>query len=280
MGSTSTFYQGLQSCMEPQLPHQHCFLISKSCPPRLIFSQSNTSLKKTETGDDGLSEQHSNVDNSIGGWSFIQDLSNPKKDDYEEKEEYVHPTVKRSSNTLSIKSLEMCTESLGSETGSDISESIEEHSFFLSESENNNSHLAPRSKCKELGKKRDRITTSFPPPMPSLSRTNGVQVMRPHREGGRLILKATTVSAPKPYFKAERVDGRLRLSLLNNNTEHDENIDESDDCDRKLVSENGYVRPSKCKENGSRIKRRPSWDPFPICLLMYFGLLLCFSIVI
>ncbi|PHT80500.1 hypothetical protein T459_18552 [Capsicum annuum] len=195
-----------------------------------------------ETGDDGLSEQHSNVDNSIGGWSFIQDLSNPKKDDYEEKEEYVHPTVKRSSNTLSIKSLEMCTESLGSETGSDISESIEEHSFFLSESENNNSHLAPRSKCKELGKKRDRITTSFPPPMPSLSRTNGVQMMRPHREGGRLILKATTVSAPKPYFKAERVDGRLRLSLLNNNTEHDENIDESDDCDRKLVSENGaYV---------------------------------------
>ncbi|PHT58886.1 hypothetical protein CQW23_01249 [Capsicum baccatum] len=248
--------------MEPQLPQQH-FLISKWCLPRLIdLSQftlnTSTNLKKTEAGNDGLSEQHSNVDNSIGGWNFIQDLSNPKKDYYyDQKEEYVHPMAKRSSTSLSIKSLEMCTESLGSETGSDMSESIEEHSFNLSESEN--SHLAPRSKCRKIGKKHDRIT-NFPPPMPSLSRTNGFQVMRPHREGGRLILKATTISVPKSYFKAERIDGRLRLSLLNN-TEVDEaredeheNVDESDDGDIKLVSENGYVRPSKCKENGSRIK--------------------------
>ncbi|KAF3667491.1 hypothetical protein FXO38_08571 [Capsicum annuum] len=262
MGSTSILHQGLQSCMEPQLPQQH-FLISKWCLPRLIdLSQStlntSTNLKKTEAGNDGLSEQHSNVDNSIGGWSFIKDLSNPKKDYYyDEKEEYVHPMVKRSSTSLSIKSLGICTESLGSETGSYMSENIEEHSFNLSESEN--SHLAPRSKCRKIGKKHDKIS-NFPPPMPSLSRTNGFQVMRPHREGGRLILKATTISVPKSYFKAERIDGRLRLSLLNN-TEVDEaredeheNVDESDDGDIKLVSENGYVRPSKCKENGSRIK--------------------------
>ncbi|XP_059302124.1 protein FANTASTIC FOUR 4-like [Lycium ferocissimum] len=212
-----------------------------------------------------------NADNNIGGWSFIQDLSNPKKD-YVEKELYIHPLVKRSSNTLSTKSLEMCTESLGSETGSGTNEaSIEEHSFFLSETENF-SHLARRSK--EIVKKHNRIAT-FPPPLTSISRTNGVQV-RPHREGGRLILKATIISARKSYFKTKRVNGRLRLSLLNNteieteteaeaqDNEH-ENVDESDDGSRNLVSENGvgeYIRPSKCKENGSRIKGIPNWEPF------------------
>ncbi|XP_060189190.1 protein FANTASTIC FOUR 4 [Lycium barbarum] len=224
-----------------------------------------------------------NADNNIGGWSFIQDLSNPKKD-YVEKEVYIHPLVKRSSNTLSTKSLEMCTESLGSETGSDISDaSIEEHSFFSSESENF-SHLTRRSK--EIVKKHNRIA-SFPPPLTSISRTNGVQV-RPHREGGRLILKATTISARKSYFKTKRVNGRLRLYLLNNteieteteteaeaeaeaeaqDNEH-ENVDQSDDASRNLVSENGvgeYIRPSKCKENGSRIKGIPNWEPFWVAI--------------
>ncbi|XP_055830616.1 protein FANTASTIC FOUR 2 [Solanum dulcamara] len=214
MGSTSILCQ------------QHV-VINKLCPPPLT----------SEEVDD------------IGGWSFIQDVSNPKKDN---NEVYVHPLVKRSSNTLSIKSLEMCTESLGSETGSDISESMKEHTF-----ETENSHLARRSKCK----KHNRIT-NFPPPLTSI----GVQV-RQYRQGGRLILKATPISS---CFKAERLNGRLRLSLWNNSEAPDDeydNVDESDHGNRKLLSENGYIRPRKCKENGGRIKGIPStWEPFWVAI--------------
>ncbi|MCD9558853.1 hypothetical protein HAX54_016481 [Datura stramonium] len=267
MGSTSILYQGLQSCMEPQLPQQHV-LINKLCPPRLTFSQSkfSTSSKK----EDELQSPNVNAENKTCGWSFIKDLSNPKKDYVEKLGVYVHPLVKRSSTTLSTKSLEMCTESLGSETGSDIRESIEDNSLFLLESEN--SRLTPRSKCRGTGKKHNHQVANFPSPLTSMSRINGVQ-LRPHREGGRLILKATTISARKPCFKTERVDGRLRLSLLNDteteaeaqDDEHEVNVDESDDGNRKLVSENGvgdYIRPSKCKENGSRTKGIPNWEPF------------------
>ncbi|KAK4720284.1 hypothetical protein R3W88_018622 [Solanum pinnatisectum] len=191
-----------------------------------------------------LQSQNQKKRNSIGnGWSLIQhDLYNPKKDEKEEKQVYVHPLVKRWSNTLSIKSLEMCTESLGSETGSET----------IEESENNNYS----SKC---GKKHTTTTNKtvvahFPPPLTSI---NGLQV-RPHREGDRLILKATTITAPKSCFKAERLDGRLRLSFWNNS-----NVDESD---RKLLGENGYIRPRKCKENGSRIKGIPTWEPFWVAI--------------
>ncbi|KAK4338740.1 hypothetical protein RND71_043227 [Anisodus tanguticus] len=265
MGSTSILCQGLQSCMEPRLSEQH-ILINKSCPPRLTFSLSKSNMSSIKA------EAEAEADN-IGGWSFLQDLSNPTKKDCVEKEVYIHPLVKRSSTSLSTKSLEMCTESLGSETGSDISESLEEHSFFLSETDHF-SQLARPSKCREIGKKHNWIA-SFPPPLTSISRTNGLQV-RPHREEGRLILKAATITSSKSCFLTERANGRLRLSLLNNTeteTEAEdevqdnkhENIDESDDGSRKLVSENEvgeYIRPSKCKENGSRIKGIPNWEPF------------------
>nr|AFK46160.1 unknown [Lotus japonicus] len=54
------------------------------------------------------------------GWSFLQALTKPTSSNCNKEEDdkvYVHPTVKRSSSLLSEKSLEMCTESLGSETG-------------------------------------------------------------------------------------------------------------------------------------------------------------------
>uniref|UniRef100_A0A0V0HD77 Putative ovule protein n=1 Tax=Solanum chacoense TaxID=4108 RepID=A0A0V0HD77_SOLCH len=136
----------------------------------------------------------------------------------------------------------MCTESLGSETGSDISEISSENNYY---------YYSRPSKC---GKKHSTTTTNktlvahFPPPLTSIN--NGLQ-LRSHREGDRLILKATTITAPKSCFKAERLDGRLRLSFWNN-------LDESDST--KLLGENGYIRPRKCN---SRIKGIPTnWEPF------------------
>ncbi|KAG5603351.1 hypothetical protein H5410_034721 [Solanum commersonii] len=212
MGSSST----LQSCMEAVV--------------KALWNSS----KKGEESD--LNELQKKGNNIIGdGWSLIQhDLCNPKKDDnYEKQVVYVHPLVKRWSNTLSIKSLEMCTESLGSETGSDISETIESENY------------SRPSKCgKKHTTNKTLLVAHFPPPLTSIN--NGLQ-LRSHREGDRLILKATTITAPKSCFKAERLDGRLRLSFWNN-------VDE-----RKLLGENGYIRPRKCK---SRIKGISTWEPF------------------
>ncbi|WMV36243.1 hypothetical protein MTR67_029628 [Solanum verrucosum] len=220
MGSSST----VQSCMEA--------VVKALC-------------KKGEESDDLNELQKKGNNNIIGdGWSLIQhDLCNPKKDDYEKQVVYVHPLVKRLSNTLSIKSLEMCTESLGSETGSDISETIEEIS-----SENN--YYSRPSKCggKKHTTNKTLVVAHFPPPLTSIN--NGLQ-LRSHREGDRLILKATTITAPKSCFKAERLEGRLTLSFWNNV------VDESDS--RKLLGENGYITPRKCN---SGIKGIPTWEPF------------------
>ena len=62
-------------------------------------------------------------------------------------------------------------------------------------------------------KRTNRSTVSFPPPLTSVSGSNGVQV-RPHRGGGRLVLQVVTVSSSQSYFHAERSGGRLRLCLV------------------------------------------------------------------
>ncbi|XP_015078608.1 protein FANTASTIC FOUR 3-like [Solanum pennellii] len=147
------------------------------------------------------------AEESGGWWSLI--LCNPKREDYGEKQV----------TKLSIKSLEMCTESLGSETGRESSESIEDI---------NNSKIVKKRTSTSSNK---ILVAHFPPPLTSI-----IQVT-PHRQGDRLILKATTISAPKACFKAERLHGRLRLSF--NNTE--------------ILARNGYITPTKCNQNGTNI---------------------------
>lgn len=273
MASASILCHGLQSYMKRK---KHV-LINKISPPTLIFSQSNmfsqeTKAKRGVEPNEEIGVRSNDLDNK-GGWSFLHGLDREKKDNAE-NEVYIHPLMKRSSfSTLSPKSLEMCTENLGSETGSDISESIEENTCFLSEREN--SHDVRRSKRREIIKKHNG-TSSFPPPLTSL---NGVQV-RSQREGGRLILKATAITSCKSCFQTERADGRLRLSLLNDgiNTHIPDSYEQAEteteaemqvNEHENVGSDNGvgeYVRPRKCKENGSRIKGIPSWEPFWVAI--------------
>lgn len=154
---------------------------------------------------------------------------------------YVHPLVKKSaSSLLSEKSLEVCTESLGSETGSDgfssytsseagdVDEEKEEEQLvplaappqqqkqqlFFSEKEetvvvkNNNYSASKKLQAR-----------SFPPPLPSLARSDGPSVhMHSRRENGRLVLEAVSVPANN-FFHAQRQDGRLLLTLLNSPSE-------------------------------------------------------------
>ncbi|KAK1428279.1 hypothetical protein QVD17_17110 [Tagetes erecta] len=142
------------------------------------------------------------------GLSFLQVLDNPSKNLDQNDEVYIHPMVKRSKSALSTKSLEMCTESLGSETGSEISDEF----CVISMAERERLRSIQKSKCRSFDRKVRR--NEFPPPLTSISGSHGSVNVRHHREGGRLVIKAVSVSNCGTNFQAERTNGRLKLSLL------------------------------------------------------------------
>lgn len=173
----------------------------------------------------------------LGGWSFLQAITNNSQTtkDYDTKNDkvYVHPLVKRCSSWLSEKSLEMCTESLGSETGSGaiITEitNKDESSLpsLLSDNNNNGPMKQEASKLSEfhVSKKSKNHCRSFPPPLTSISGSSGVHV-RPHREAGRLVLEAVPVPSNNSLFHAVRSDGRLMLHLVHDKEATEEEEEE------------------------------------------------------
>ncbi|XVF32587.1 hypothetical protein REPUB_Repub17cG0095000 [Reevesia pubescens] len=231
---SSSVCQGLQSCLEPRLVESH-FVRLKLAPPKTSFpgsvvptpyftnpaltepepmpynEEKNTTIthNKNNTNDCKLIGNQ-NID--MGGWSFLQSLANAN-DSTQHDKVYVHPLVKSSASTLSEKSLEMCTESLGSETGSEVNESSDDISLLSLETVVCN---PSKARASSVTRKMSR-SSSFPPPLTSISGSNGVQV-KSHREGGRLVLQAVAIPPCRSYFHAERSEGRLRLSLLKDAT--------------------------------------------------------------
>ncbi|XVE79162.1 hypothetical protein DITRI_Ditri14bG0035800 [Diplodiscus trichospermus] len=166
-------------------------------------------------------------------WSSI--LS--QKADHDESSKsppYTHPLVRRSASSLSEKSLEICTESLGSETGSDVFSSYSpSESGDMEEDKEEEQELQqpkqerPLPQLTSLDVEEPRIVKynydfgkkspnrSFPPPIPSLSRKDGASVrMKTHRDSGRLVLEAVSVPSQN-NFLAQRRDGRLVLTFAN-----------------------------------------------------------------
>ncbi|KAJ8768214.1 hypothetical protein K2173_021154 [Erythroxylum novogranatense] len=167
---------------------------------------------------------------------------------------YVHPLVKRSASCLSAKSLEICTESLGSETGSDgfssyppsetgdteddKEQQAEEKVAFEEDCRVAKYNLAAASSKKSPPK-------SFPPPIPSLSSRDGASVhMRSRRDNGRLVLEAVSVPSQK-NFRAQRQDGRLVLTFINMSNEEEEEDDDDD--------EEEEVEPKSSKANSNEV---------------------------
>lgn len=153
---------------------------------------------------------------------------------------YVHPLSKRSSSSssysyssssriLSEKSFEMCTENLGSETGTDDVMDIN----ILSSSSYSSSPLplpspspspSPREYSWRSSKKLLHSSSrNFPPPLTTISGANSLQV-RSHRENGRLVLKAIESPIRHSFLHAERSSGRLTLTL-HKHPPHLQNID-------------------------------------------------------
>ena len=259
--------QGLQSCLDSHLvepirtvrlkmssakPHfsQPLELDLKSC-----FLDSNTKeLGDNKRHNSNIEEISSNkpytpIDNKtssnpdLGGWSFLQSLGTtslqgPKVE--KENTTYVHPLAKRSWSTLSEKSLELCTENLGNETGTDINESsiFSLPSWDSSNSKSGNS----QQKSRQLfgAKSRKANPLNFPPPLTTISGMESLR-FRPHREDGRLIIKAVKAPAKHTCFQAERSHGRLRLCLLKTcPTPSTTNVDMLEKVANDLASEEEY----------------------------------------
>lgn len=173
---------------------------------------------------------------------------------------YVHPLAKRTASSLSEKSLEICTESLGSETGSDV------FSYPASEPEDSDKELEVQEQGQEQEQEQEQqqdqvevkdynmevgnfkynnyyrgptskrsmmvppTRPSFPPPLPSLAhRDDGSNLhIRSHRQDGRLVVEAVSVPSPN-CFRAQRQDGRLLLTLTSDEEQEQEHEDAIDD---------------------------------------------------
>uniref|UniRef100_A0A803MX96 FAF domain-containing protein n=2 Tax=Chenopodium quinoa TaxID=63459 RepID=A0A803MX96_CHEQI len=193
----------------------------------------------------------------------------------------------------------MCTESLGSETGSIISDSGDEliSSSFVSEFEK-----SPRMSCVTMIKERSTSSNSFPPPISTFrSGCSGGFQVESQRQDGRLVIKAVSVGTSQSCFKAERTNGRLTLRFLenscevedecnreysqgdefydgNDNNEGDANDDEYVVNDGQLYNEmegssgnvvdevesSNFSRRSRCNEERAarRCKELQNWEPF------------------
>lgn len=184
-------------------------------------------------------QKEEQVKASSNGWTWGSILTQKNDDNEGESKQtpYIHPLVKRSSS-LSEKSLEICTESLGSETGSDgfssyppseagdVDEEKQQQSQQQQQSYNDNNNNNSSFMEEDLGiisvnynynNRKLMQSRSFPPPLPSLAaREDGASLhMNCHRHNGRLVLEAVSVPSQN-YFHAQRQDGRLLLTLINN----------------------------------------------------------------
>lgn len=171
-------------------------------------------------------------------WSWGSILSQKNEDSSKLPPPYVHPLVKRSASSLSEKSLEICTESLGSETGSDGFSSYPPSEVGDVDEEKDNDQQQPQPQLSQsyedmrIAKYHYSISSrksgprSFPPPLPSLAREDRASVhMQSHRENGRLVLEAVSVP-PQNYFQAQREDGRLRLTFISTPSSQEEAMED------------------------------------------------------
>ncbi|KAF8086675.1 hypothetical protein N665_0615s0023 [Sinapis alba] len=197
-----------------------------------------------------------------GGLSFLQSMSDitaivPKT----EYKAYVHPVEKRSVSKLSEKSLEMCTESLGTETGSESGDDLSLLAFEATNTPRVPSQPKPHEEDTDFPAKK-----SFPPPIKFVKGSKYTRLVRTVGEDGRLVVQAVRVSSPPRNFVAERGEGRLRLSLspkssLLGHTHHQEEEEEEEteeETIENLEDKNGNKKfsrlSSRCKENGREPK--------------------------
>ncbi|XP_015085408.1 protein FAF-like, chloroplastic [Solanum pennellii] len=197
-------------------------------PIKKIASSKDLALSTSseEEEEEEEEEELARRKTSFDVWSLI--LSQKKNDDLQTP--YIHPLVKRSTSSLSEKSLEICTENLGSENGSDgfSSYAPSENEDVDKEKHDHHHHYHHHHQyCSQFIEElrvvkynnSKRPSSSFPPPITSLARGDNkpsIQ-MQSRRQDGKLILDVVSIPH-RNNFHAHRLDGRLLLTLVDNST--------------------------------------------------------------
>ncbi|KAM1103992.1 hypothetical protein ACFX1X_012693 [Malus domestica] len=263
--------QGLQSCLDsPHLVEPRTLRLKLSAPvahhfspitPQELGIKACFSEEKCNNYEEINSNKGTSKKSDMGGWSFLQAISKPSLEnptaEVDKENTYTPPRVYRNSSAtkLNEKSLELCTEDLGCETGAIITESF---SIFspMYESESNAAAREHQNKHKFSGAKKANNVHNFPPPLTTISGEDSLH-FRPHREDGRLIIKAVKAPLSHSCFQAERSNGRLRLCLsktftpsfdseeeaaaiqeYNEGCENDIIEEETEEQDQEVVGEN------------------------------------------
>ncbi|XP_073136161.1 protein FANTASTIC FOUR 3-like [Henckelia pumila] len=170
---------------------------------------------------------------------LYDDPTNSTKESLENYDSYADSLRERS--RLSGRSLEMCTENLGSETGTDtiFSSSTSSFDHFMESLSSDQENL--RSRVRQNRNEEPNPCRKFPPPLTTMS---GIQVRR-HCEGGRLIIEAVERPLRNSYLQAERSEGRLRLCYL---TDSESDSEEEAVEEEAVAEEFGFQMWSRCKE--------------------------------
>ncbi|WJX21039.1 hypothetical protein P8452_10515 [Trifolium repens] len=237
------YHPGLQSHLESQLVESRTLMLMLPSPKHSIdlpfkscFHDSNIKTNHHEANINNT-ETYQNKPNN-GGWNFLDALSNmsqnkSKKETTTTTTTYVHPQQKRSSLVLCPKSLELCTENLGSESGTDIVE----NDMLLSSLGTMEEQRQP---CRQVLAATKKVKTqNFPPPLTTIRGSESLRV-RPHREDGRLVIEVAKVPTSTSCFQADRSHGRLRLCFLTNQTtSFDLEEEQEKEVDDDFTDENG-----------------------------------------
>ncbi|KAL0703191.1 hypothetical protein Bca4012_069616 [Brassica carinata] len=212
----------------------------------------------------------------MGGLSFLQSMSDITSIvRTREDKAYVHPTVKRSVSQLNEKSLEMCTESLGAETGSESGDELT--LLALEATAISRAHSKPQDEEKDADFRAKKATMSrsksFPPPIKFVKESRYNRMVRSLGEDGRLVVQAIRISSPPRNFVAEREEGRLRLCLSPESSllRDDHEVEEEEETEEGMAEENSENLEgkngnkkisrlsSRCKENGREPKQMLTW---------------------
>ncbi|CAH8313549.1 unnamed protein product [Eruca vesicaria subsp. sativa] len=234
----------------------------------------SANAKDTQNRNDGKPAASLAPDSS--GWSFLQSLSSGSSSSLskstEKEKTYVHRPS--SSRTLSDESLALCTENLGSETGSDVTDV--EDLFSLSSSDVQTKKFEGTARETRTLKNRKGCPRDLPPPLTSMRGSQCIH-MRPHREDGRLVMTATKAPPLNMCFQADRSNGRLRLSILKDTYENVENEEEKSEPEETEESkeeedhEDGEVMDMenvqisrRCIEGNRENMRLLNWESFGV----------------
>uniref|UniRef100_A0A1J3GBG4 Protein FANTASTIC FOUR 3 n=1 Tax=Noccaea caerulescens TaxID=107243 RepID=A0A1J3GBG4_NOCCA len=284
---TVVYQQGFQSS---QLNEPRALRLRLSSPNPHFYQTFGLALKSHFLDSSNAEDtRNRNVDKPAAssgpdssGWSFLQSLSSgssssssylSKTMSSEKEKTYVQrPT---SCRTLSDESLALCTENLGSETGSDVTDVEDLFSLSLSDVQTKKPEETTTETRTLKSRKRNVSPSDLPPPLTSMRGSQCIQ-MRPHREDGRLVMTAIKAPPRNRCLQADRSNGRLRLSILRDSDEFVENEEETieseeteeyeeeeeEDEEDEVMDMRNVQSSRRCVDGDRKNRGLPNWESF------------------